>query len=205
MNPFEEGISRYLPPEIRDKLTRITVGIAGAGGLGSNCAHNLVRLGFCDFIIADFDIVESSNLNRQFFFLDQIGKPKVDALRENLLRINPSLSIRTLHERISEHNVGTAFHGCDVIVEAFDRAESKRLLTEHYIAAGSFVVSASGLAGWDDADALVTHRLGKNFCVVGDLVSAVNDQRPPLAPRVAIAAAKQANAVLRWTIEEAEL
>ena len=63
------------------------IGIAGAGGLGSNVAVNLVRTGVKKLKIVDFDVVDESNLNRQFYFMDQVGRPKVEALRENLLRI----------------------------------------------------------------------------------------------------------------------
>lgn len=49
------------------------IGIAGAGGIGSNVAANLVRSGVTSLKIVDFDRVESSNLNRQFYFSDQIG------------------------------------------------------------------------------------------------------------------------------------
>ena len=53
------------------------VGIAGAGGLGSNCAAHLVRAGMKKLVIADFDVVNESNLNRQFFFRNQLGQKKV--------------------------------------------------------------------------------------------------------------------------------
>ena len=69
------------------------IGIAGAGGLGSNVALNLVRSGIDAFRIVDFDCVEASNLNRQFYFRDQIGRPKVEALRENLQRIRPEVEV----------------------------------------------------------------------------------------------------------------
>ena len=59
------------------------IGIGGAGGLGSNVAVNLVRSGITDIKIADFDVIEQSNLNRQFYFRDQIGQNKVNALYEN--------------------------------------------------------------------------------------------------------------------------
>ncbi len=90
MNDFEIGLRKYFKEEELARIREVRVGIAGAGGLGSNCAVNLVRCGFSKFVIADYDIVEDSNLNRQFFFNDQIGKSKVEMLKANLLRINPS-------------------------------------------------------------------------------------------------------------------
>ena len=67
----------YLTPGERTRLAAATVGIAGAGGLGSNCALHLVRSGVGRLVIADFDVVNDSNLNRQFYFRDQIGRKKV--------------------------------------------------------------------------------------------------------------------------------
>ena len=82
-------VNSYLKPDEANALGSACVGIAGAGGLGSNCAMHLVRSGIGKLVIADFDTVNESNLNRQFFFRDQVGRVKVEALRENLLRINP--------------------------------------------------------------------------------------------------------------------
>ena len=56
-------------PEIKEKLSGKTVGIAGCGGLGSNAAVALARVGIGKLIVADFDVIIESNLNRQYFFL----------------------------------------------------------------------------------------------------------------------------------------
>ncbi|MBP5226911.1 MAG: ThiF family adenylyltransferase, partial [Kiritimatiellae bacterium] len=74
------GANTCLTVRERAILDRARVGIAGAGGLGSNCAMHLVRAGLTRLVIADFDIVNESNLNRQFYFRDQLGQKKVTAL-----------------------------------------------------------------------------------------------------------------------------
>ena len=66
-----------------EKLKRTCIGIAGCGGLGSNCAMALARAGVGRLVIADFDIVSAENLDRQYYFLDQVGQKKVLALRDN--------------------------------------------------------------------------------------------------------------------------
>ncbi len=76
------------------------IGIAGVGGIGSNVAVHLVRAGCTSLKLVDFDRVEHSNLNRQFYFIDQIGGYKVDMLRENLLRIVPEATIETAKLRL---------------------------------------------------------------------------------------------------------
>ena len=109
MNNFERALADYVGEERLSKIQKVKIGIGGAGGLGSNCAFNLVRSGFRKFKIVDFDVVEASNLNRQFYFSDQLGMPKVKALEENLKRINPDIAIETGMERITDENVKNVF------------------------------------------------------------------------------------------------
>ena len=200
MNPFEQGVCRYLGRGELEKLRKVRVGIAGAGGLGSNCAWMLARSGFTDFVVADHDVVDASNLNRQFYFLRQVGMPKVEALRENLLAINPDVAVRAVAAEVTQENVLDIFAGCAVMVEAFDQAPAKRMVVEAFLGAGVFLVAASGLAGCGDSDRIVTRRVKDNFHLVGDMVTQTGPDCPPLAPCVTLAAAKQADLVLSWAI-----
>ena len=120
MNEFEKGLAGYIGEEWLLKLQRVKIGIGGAGGLGSNCAFNLVRSGFKRLKVVDFDVVEPSNLNRQLFFLDQLGVPKVKALETNLRRINPDIDVKSVQGMVTKKNVSGLFADCDVVVEAFD-------------------------------------------------------------------------------------
>lgn len=199
-NLFEKALGMALGEKNLEKIQQITVGIGGAGGLGSNCAVNLVRSGFSNFVIVDFDTIEYSNLNRQFYFYNQIGKSKVTTLRENLLAINPAIQVQILQERIEEHNVAAMFKDCHIIVEAFDQASYKKMIVEEYLQSEKFIVSASGIAGYADSDEIKTHKIKENLYVVGDLFSAVGKELPPCAPRVSIAAAKQANLILQFVL-----
>lgn len=199
-NLFEEALVRALGEENLAKIQQVTVGIAGAGGLGSNCAVNLVRSGFINFIIVDFDVIEPSNLNRQFYFYNQIGKPKVENLQTNLLGINPNLQLKVLQQRIEETNVEAIFEKCHIIVEAFDQSKYKKMIVEQYMQSDKFVVSASGIAGWANSDDIITHKIKENLYIVGDLSSEAGKDLPPCAPRVSIAAAKQANLILQHVL-----
>ncbi|MBM4272784.1 MAG: sulfur carrier protein ThiS adenylyltransferase ThiF [Deltaproteobacteria bacterium] len=198
MNDFEKSLAEVLGEENLIKIQKARVGIAGAGGLGSNCVLFLVRCGFRKLRIVDSDVVEMSNLNRQFYFSTQVGEKKVEALRENLLRINPDLEIETFDERIENGNVGTLFSECDVVVEALDGAADKKMVVEAYMNSGKLVVAASGIAGWGESDAITIHRIRDNFFLVGDLSSEAAPGLPPMAPRVNIAAAKQADVILTY-------
>lgn len=202
VNHFEEALGHAFGRENLKKIQQVTIGIAGAGGLGSNCAVNLVRSGFTKFVIADFDCIEYSNLNRQFYFYEQVGGPKVEVLRENLLKINPHLQLKIHQEKIENHNIAEIFAECQVIVEAFDQAHYKKMLVEEYSHTDKLMVSASGIAGWGKSDEIKTHKINEKFYIVGDLSSQVSKELPPCAPRVAIAAAKQADVVLSHILKE---
>ena len=145
------------------------IGVAGVGGIGSNVAVNLVRSGVRGFTIADFDTVDASNLNRQFYFKDQIGKPKVDMLKENLLRINPVLDIRVIAGHLTEDTITNSFADCDLIVEGFDSSEDKKMLLEAFSGDSRLVVSASGIAG-SSVDNISSRRFG-NCRIVGDFIT----------------------------------
>ncbi|MFH1836708.1 MAG: sulfur carrier protein ThiS adenylyltransferase ThiF [Candidatus Omnitrophota bacterium] len=199
MNAFETKLCEQLGKESFDKVQRVKVGIAGLGGLGSNSAMNLVRSGFRKFLLVDFDRVETANLNRQFYFEDQMGRLKTEALEVNLKRINPVIEIETCSEKVERSNADRIFNDCDVIVEAFDKAEYKSMLVEKMLVLKKFIVSASGLAGIGNSDDIKVHRAKKNLIIIGDLTSDVKNSFP-ISPRVNVAAAKQADVVLSHVI-----
>ncbi len=183
--------------EYRRRLSTKKVGIAGAGGLGSNCAAALARAGVGRLVVADFDVVSRDNLDRQFFFLDQVGLPKVEALAANLARIDPAVRVVARNARLDAASALELFAGCDAVVEAFDSAEAKAMLVEALLSGmpGIPLVTASGLAGYGRSNAMRERRSGSLY-LIGDLESEVGPDEPPMAPRVAMAAAMQANAVL---------
>ncbi|HZK86257.1 MAG TPA: sulfur carrier protein ThiS adenylyltransferase ThiF [Desulfosporosinus sp.] len=202
MNPLIAGLAETLKPEQLAKLQETRVGIAGLGGLGSNVAWHLVRSGFSHLVLADFDRVEASNLNRQVYFPDQLGRLKTEALAENLLRINPDLNLELYSVLVTPSNLQTIFGQCPVWVEGFDETVAKQMLVEEGLTSGKKVIGASGLAGWGDTDIIHTKHWGSGLSVVGDFCTVVTQERPPLSPRVGVAAAKQANLVLAWVLDE---
>ncbi len=188
-------------PAVLEALRRSSVGIAGAGGLGSNVAVALARAGVGRLVIADFDRVEPSNLNRQQYFVDQVGLTKVEALRENLLRINP-FSVYEVHDvRLTRRNAAGIFRSVDVVVEAFDRAAAKEMLIEAVLARfpGRPIVAASGLAGYGGNAKLRTRRMG-NLYICGDEESQSPKGISPMAPRVGLVAHMQANLVVELLV-----
>ncbi len=184
--------------EIRDHLARFRVGIAGAGGLGSNSAVALARSGIGTLVLSDFDVVEEQNLFRQYYFADQIGMMKTIALKENITRINPNVSLIVHQTKLNRENVQDIFSGCNVIIEAFDNSEMKEMLIEtiQKKMPGIPVVVGSGMAGWGQNDSIRTRKIDETLYVCGDESSEVSDNLPPLAPRVGIVANMQANIVI---------
>ena len=191
----------HLTPEERAVLELARVGIAGAGGLGSNCAMHLVRAGVQHITVVDFDVVNESNLNRQFFFRDQLGRKKVEALKENLLRIDPDADIRAVDMRLDASSAREVFADCDIVVEAFDVVDAKVMLVSSFASSGKKLVTASGLAGWGRSNAMKVRKMG-NIVAIGDGETAVGENASPVSPRVGIAAAMQANSVVAMLLGE---
>jgi sulfur carrier protein ThiS adenylyltransferase len=188
----------FLPDQhIRTRLKNRTVGIAGCGGLGSNCAVALARVGVGKLVIADFDMVEISNLNRQYYFSGHIGMPKVLALKEVIKMIDPLVIVETHETVLDSENIPWIFNDCDVIVEAFDRAEMKQMIIETVTEnmKGRPLVCGVGLAGWGENQAIGITKYDDVY-LCGDGRREVSDEFPPLAPRVGIVANMQANQVL---------
>jgi sulfur carrier protein ThiS adenylyltransferase len=187
---------------IRERLRNKSVGIAGCGGLGSNCAVALARSGIGRLVIADFDAVSAGNLDRQYYFLDQVGRKKVEALKENIRRIDPRVEVTAVDRRLDPDSVSEVFRDCQVIVEAFDRAEMKKMLIETVLERmpGKFIIAGSGLAGYGNNNDLRTRRIG-NLFICGDEKSEASEATPPLAPRVGIVAHLQANQAMEILLD----
>ena len=190
----------YLTSAERAVLEKVRIGVAGAGGLGSNCAMHLVRSGIRHLVVADFDVVGESNLNRQFFFRDQLGMKKVDALKANLLRIDPEADVQAVDVRLDAASTRELFEDCDIVVEAFDVVEAKTMILSTLMPLGMRLVTASGLAGWGKSNAMRVRKMGANVVVVGDGETGVATDVAPVSPRVGIAAAMEANAVVAWLL-----
>jgi len=191
-------------PGVHKKVKRSTVGIAGLGGLGSQVAIALARIGVGTLILADYDIVEPSNLNRQQYFIQQIGMPKVDALRETLKDVNPYVRVITHHAVITPKNVKKIFGSAEIVVEAFDKAEEKARLINAISKSmpDKYIVAASGVAGYGDSDSIKTTKFSSKIFIAGDQRSSAQPGIGLMAPRVGIAAHHQANTVLRLILGE---
>lgn len=194
---FRAGLARYFTPQQLEALAAAKIGIAGAGGLGSNAAMLLARSGVENFVIVDHDYVDSSNLNRQHYWPDQLGQAKVDALKCHLLALNDRARIETLQLTLTRDTIEEVIDKAQIWVEALDEPEAKKILVEKALMAGAKVTAASGLAGFGGPP--MQKRVIGNLTLVGDFVTSI-DMAPPLAPRVTQAAAMLADCVLEFIL-----
>ena len=185
--------------KLQSKFSAATVAICGLGGLGSNIAVALARAGVGKLILIDFDKVDISNLHRQQYKANQIGKYKTEAMAENLLEIAPYIKLETLSTRLSEENCPELLSKADIVCEAFDDPEAKAMLTDIVLEKlpGCFLVAASGMAGMGSPNAIRTRKITKRFYLCGDETSEVSDTNSLFAPRVMLCAAHQAQTALR--------
>lgn len=181
---------------------KAVIGIAGVGGLGSNIALSLARAGIGTLILADFDIVTIANLNRQQFFLEQVGLSKVQAIKANLERINPFCECIAYNIKITPANLTDIFGDCDILMEAFDGAEQKQMLIETWqeLYPDRPLIGASGLSGYGRNELIRTIKLD-NIYLCGDGESELQQGISPIAPRVAIVANMQANLCLELLLK----
>lgn len=191
------------PPKIKEKLKNSCIGIAGLGGLGSNAAVSLARSGIGKLILIDFDRIEESNLNRQYYFKDQIGKYKTEALAENIKRINEEIELIIFNTILEPNNMVKYFKDADIIIEALDKAEMKSKFIEkiQLELPNIPLIGASGVAGYGNSDSIVTKDLD-NLYMVYDENAPSSDEGILVAPRVCLFANWEANIALSILLED---
>ncbi|OGR43824.1 MAG: thiamine biosynthesis protein ThiF [Elusimicrobia bacterium GWA2_61_42] len=201
MTKLEKDIFSRHDKKVLAALRAATVGIAGAGGLGSNAAIALARAGVARLIIADFDKIEPSNLNRQQYTVKQVGLRKVKALQANLKLIAPFTRCEARDIKIKPSNIAAVFGAADILIEAFDKADQKGMLINAWLQLypDRPLIAASGLAGYGRNSKLRTRKMG-NLYICGDGDSQCAAGVSPMAPRVALVANMQANLAVELLI-----
>ena len=201
---FYQALVKRHGAENQKKFDDATVAICGLGGLGSNIAICLARVGIGKLILIDFDTVDVTNLHRQQYKFNQVGMPKTDALKENLLEINPFIKIETHQVKLTDENTSSLIKEADVICEAFDNPECKAMLTDIVFTnyPEKYLVSGSGMAGLSSANDIVTRKITSHFFISGDGVSDVNAGTGLVATRVMVCAGHEAHMVIRLLMGE---
>lgn len=122
--------------------------IFGVGGVGSWCAECLVREGIMHLTLVDSDVVCITNCNRQLMATSKtVGQPKVEALRNRLLEINPDVNIITMQKRYSEENKDEfEWETYDYVIDAIDSLKDKISLILQVTKSGIKLFSSMGAA-----------------------------------------------------------
>ena len=182
-----------------EKLRSAMVAVCGLGGLGSNIAISLARAGVGKLVLIDFDKVDVTNLHRQQYKMAQVGMPKAIALLENLKEIAPYVQYEIHDEKVTPENVVRLLSGADVVCEAFDNALAKSMLVDTVVEKlpEAYLVAASGMAGYGNANRIRTRKITERFFLCGDGESDVENDIGLVAPRVMLCAAHQALVVVR--------
>lgn len=204
---WNKALSERHGENLQKKFSSAAVAICGLGGLGSNIAIALARAGIGKLILIDFDRVDITNLHRQQYKADQLGKFKTEALSENLKEIAPYIDLETHTVRIREDNAAELLRTADIICEACDEAECKAMLANLVLETmtGKYLIAASGMAGLGSANSIQTRKITNRFYLCGDEVSDVQDGVGLVSSRVMLCAAHQAHTVLRILAEQLEV
>lgn len=196
---FYQAFAERHGADLQKKFSQASVAVCGLGGLGSHIAILLARAGIGRLYLLDFDQVDLSNLNRQQYFVDQIGMYKTDALSQIIHRIAPYCEIHTETVKLTEKNIPELLKQESVICEAFDDPEEKAMLVNTILTQfpEKYLVCASGMAGISSANLIRTKKITSHFYLCGDQVSELADGEGLFASRVVVCAAHQAHMVLR--------
>lgn len=200
---LDHAFDTRFPKEMQKKLRNARVAVAGLGGLGSNIAVMLARSGIGKILLVDFDVVDVTNLNRQMYFIPQLGKPKAEALPELLYQINPYISYESICVKVTPENVKELFSGYPIVCEAFDRPDQKAMLVRELLiqCPDTTVISGNGMAGYADTNEIKTQQMMRRLYVCGDQSTDVGNGIGLIAPRVAACAAHEANKVLQLIMQ----
>lgn len=192
------ALQKGLDAKQRQLLQQAHVAIAGLGGLGSNAAVWLARLGVGNLTLIDFDKVELSNLNRQYYFLQDVGEYKASALHKLLRQINPYGAYQIFTERLTEKNIPRLLGDAAIICEALDNAADKAMLANTILAdyPEKYLVAASGIAGFDSSAKMQVRQINERFFLCGDAQSDCS-KLPLCGARVGLCAAQQALTIAR--------
>ena len=201
---IDRAFDARFPKEMQARLKGAKVAIAGLGGLGSNIAVMLARSGVGELLLVDFDTVDVTNLNRQIYFVSQIGKPKTEAIKESLYRINPYLDYKSVCVKVTPDNVRELFAGYPIVCEAFDKPDQKAMLVRELLTQcpEAVIVSGNGMAGYGDSDEIKTRKMLDRLYVCGDQSTDVGNGIGLIAPRVSVCAAHEANKVLQLIMQQ---
>lgn len=149
--------------EGQKKLNQAKILVCGAGGLGSTILTNLASVGIGTIGIIDNDVLELSNLNRQYIHkFESLGKSKVESAKKWIAEFNPGLNVTTYQVRLDEGNYQNIVKDYDFIMDCFDSFESKFLLNKIAVQTGKTLIHGGVTEFFGQVSVIVP---GKTACL----------------------------------------
>lgn len=127
---FTARNSGYVSSAEQARIRQTRLLIAGCG-IGSSTAICAARMGFERFVLVDGDVVDANNLNRQFYEQTDVGRPKVDALRDQILRINPTAHVEAIYEYLNSDNIDKIVEKSDIVFDTVDFLDLQAIISLH--------------------------------------------------------------------------
>jgi molybdopterin/thiamine biosynthesis adenylyltransferase len=181
-----EAFSRnigLLTAEDQKKLAHAVIAIPGMGGVGGSHLITMVRTGAVRFHLADFDVFEPVNVNRQFGArVPAFGRSKLEVMKEEALRINPFLEIKEFPEGLTPSNMDDFLNGVQVVLDGLDffNFDTRRLLFNQAREKGVYVITAGPL-GYSAAMLIFSPHEGMSFDEYFNIVEGMAPQEQYLA------------------------
>ena len=196
-----------LGEEGQRKLAQASVFIAGAGGLGSPVATYLAAAGVGHITLLDCDTVDETNLNRQFLHSSKdIGQKKAQSGADKLRALNPEIEITVKTEKLTADNVSDLAGGCQIIADALDNNETRRILARFAQETGRPIFHGA-VSGWyGQFAAFVPDKEASGacyFCAFLEESEQKNEQEAPfpiVGTTAGIVGSMQANAIVKHII-----
>jgi molybdopterin/thiamine biosynthesis adenylyltransferase len=120
----------YVSGDTQAKIRASRLLFAGCG-LGASTAICAARMGFSNFVLIDGDTVDAHNLNRQFYDFDDIGTPKVAALKKHIQRVNPEAKVSAVQANLDQHNAAELVGSVDIVFDTIDFLDLEAILALH--------------------------------------------------------------------------
>lgn len=190
--------------EGQEKLKAARVLVAGAGGLGSPVALCLAAAGIGTIRVVDHDVVDLSNLNRQFLHRDaDCGRPKVESATDTLLGLNPDISVEPVHETITGDTIRSLAEGTRVIVDAMDNLGTRLLLNREAIRRGIPLVHGAVRGYFGQVTTVIPGETACLSCFLPETME--KEVFPVIGTTAAVIGSLQAGEVVRYLLGEGGL
>ena len=201
MQEINRYTRNYLSPDEQTRLNQSTVLICGCGGLGSIVVTNLISVGVENIILLDYDVVEISNLNRQFIHKEKnIGKPKTISANDFITEFNHNVSVKLINEKLTQNNVNDIITSIDCVVDCFDNWDAKLLLNSACVNKNIPLVHGGVEANIGQVFTIIPHKTACLECFLSGQNHSVNKQI--LAPIVNLIGSVMANEVLKILLKK---